>query len=75
MKQGYLMKSMIGMKLLFAILIAIALDGCTFIIKDDHTTKYYGIDDRRGGEYLNQILDKQQQVYQAEEASVGFKKP
>jgi len=46
-------------KAIFAILIAIVLGGCTFIIKDDHAAKYYGIDDRRGGELLNQILDKQ----------------
>lgn len=69
------MKSKIGMKLIFVILIAILLDGCTFIIKDDHATKYYGIDQSRGNEYLNQILDKQQQVYQAEKASVASKSP
>jgi len=69
------MKIMTGIKLIFAILIAIALNGCTFIVKDDHAAKYYGIDDRRGGELLNQILDKQQQVYQSEKASVGSKRP
>jgi hypothetical protein len=69
------MKSMIRMKLLFAILIAIALDGCTFIVKDEYTAKYYGIDEQRGSEYLNQILDKQQQVYCAEKVSVEAKKP
>ena len=25
-------------------LASIALSGCTFIVKDDHTTRYYGID-------------------------------
>ncbi|MBI5050553.1 MAG: hypothetical protein HZC11_06740 [Nitrospirae bacterium] len=69
------MKSIIGMKLIFAILIAILLDGCTFIVKDDHAAKYYGIDEQRGGEYLNQILEKQQQVYQTEKVSVGSKRP
>jgi len=69
------MKSVIGIKLIFAILIAIALNGCTLIVKDDHAAKYYGIDEKRGEEYLNQILDKQQQVYQAEKVSVGSQKP
>lgn len=69
------MKSVTGIKLIFVILIAILLNGCTFIIKDDYTAKYYGIDDRRGGELLNQILDKQQQAYRAEKALVGAKKP
>jgi len=69
------MKSMIGIKFLFAILIAIALNGCTFIVKDDHTTRYYGIDEQRGSECLNQIIDKQQQVYQSEKASAEAKKP
>ena len=53
----------------------LTLNGCTFIVKDDHATKYYGIDQERGSEYLSQILDKQQQVYQAEKASVSSKRP
>ncbi len=48
------------------ILFVIALNGCTFIVKYDHATKYYGIDEQRGNEYLNQILEKQQEVYQVE---------
>ena len=55
-------------------LASIALSGCTFIVKDDHTTRYYGIDEQRGSECLNQILDKQQQVYQSEKASAEAKK-
>ena len=51
------------------------LSGCTFIVKDDHTTRYYGIDEQRGSECLNQILDKQQQVYQSEKALAEAKKP
>jgi len=62
-------------KAIFVILIAIVLDGCTFIIKDDHSAKYYGIDDRRGGELLNQILDKQQQEYEPAKGPLGTKKP
>jgi uncharacterized protein YceK len=62
-------------KVVFAILIALALNGCTFIIKDDHTAKYYGIDERRGSEYLNQILDQQQQTYESAKAPLGTKKP
>jgi len=53
----------------------IALSGCVFIVKDGHVTKYYGIDEKRGSEYVNQIFEKQQQVYQAQEFSVGSKKP
>jgi uncharacterized protein YceK len=75
MKQVYLMKSMPGIRLIFTILIAIVLGGCAFIIKDDHAAKYYGIDQLRGSEYLNQILDKQRQVYQAEKDSIGSKRP
>ena len=55
---------MICNKFIFAILVMIILSGCTFIVKDDNATKYYGIDERRGSEYLNQILDKQQQEYE-----------
>jgi len=69
------MKSMTGIKLIFAILIAIALNGCTFIFKDDHTSKYYGIDERRGEELLNQILNKQQQEYESAKVPLGVKKP
>jgi hypothetical protein len=53
----------------------ITLNGCTFIVKDDHATKYYGIDEQRGSEYLNQILEKQQQVYQSEGNKRDTKKP
>jgi len=56
-------------------LAVIALSSCTFIVKDDHATKYYGIDERRGSEYLNQILDKQQQEYEATKGSLNTKKP
>jgi len=66
---------MIGNRLIFASLAAITLSGCTFIVKDDHAAKYYGIDKQRGSEYLDQILEKQQQVYQAEKTSIGSKKP
>jgi len=57
-----------------ASLAVIVLSGCTFIVKDDHATKYYGIDERRGSEYLNQILDKQQE-YEATKGSLNAKKP
>ena len=50
---------------------AIALSGCAFIVKDDHAAKYYGIDERRGSEYLNQILEKQRQVHDAAKSSLG----
>jgi len=62
-------------KVVFAILIALALNGCTFIIKGDHTAKYYGIGDQRGDELLNQILDQQQQEYESAKAPLGTKKP
>ena len=63
------------MKFILIGLIVIALNGCTFIVKDDLATKYYGIDEQRGSEYLNQILDKQQQVYRSKKASAEAKKP
>lgn len=56
-------------------LVVIALNGCTLIIKDDHATKYYGIDEQRGSEYLNQILEKQQRGYQSEKNKKDTKKP
>ena len=62
-------------KVILVILIVIELNGCTFIIKDDHAAKYYGIDERRGSEYLNQILDQQQQEYESAEAPLSTKKP
>jgi uncharacterized protein YceK len=70
-----MVKKIIVTKIILIGLAAIALNGCTFIVKDDHATKYYGIDEQRGREYLNQILEKQQQAYRAEEVSVGAQKP
>lgn len=66
---------MIGIKAAFIILLAVLLSGCMFIVKDDQAAKYYGIDKKRGDEYLSQILEKQQQVYQAEKTSAGSKRP
>lgn len=68
-------KKVIGSKLIFAFLAVITLSGCTFIVKDDHAVKYYGIDKQRGSEYLNQILEKQQQTYEAAKDTLGAKKP
>ncbi|MFA4888901.1 MAG: hypothetical protein WC628_04940 [Candidatus Omnitrophota bacterium] len=68
-------KEIIVIKLILISLTVITLNGCTFIIKDGRATKYYGIDEQRGSEFLNQILTKQQQVYQAEKASVSAKRP
>lgn len=68
-----MIKKIIVTKFILISLVAIVLSGCTFIVKDDHATKYYGIDEKRGSEYLNQILEKQQQVYQPEKASEGAK--
>ena len=65
----------IVIKLILIGLIAAAFNGCTFIIKEDQAAKYYGIDEQRGSEFLNQILDNQQQAYQAEKASVNAQKP
>jgi len=70
-----MIKQIIIIKFILISVTAIALNGCTFIVKDDHATKYYGIDEQRGSEYLNQILEKQQQVYQSEKASAEAKKP
>jgi hypothetical protein len=66
MNQGYLIKSMTGIKLIFVILMAITLNGCTFIVKDDNLTKYYGADEKRDIEFLHKILDKQQEIYQGQ---------
>jgi len=62
---------MIMVRIIMASLTVIVLSGCTFIVKDDHATKYYGIDEQRGSEFLNQILDKQQQAYQVAKSSVA----
>lgn len=59
-------KSMTGIKLIFAILIVIALNGCTFIVKDGNLTKYYGVNEKRDIEFLNKILGMQQQIYQGQ---------
>jgi len=63
-----MIKRMVVTKFILVGLSLMALDGCTFIVKDDNAEKYYGIDERRGREYLNLVLDKQQQVYQEEKA-------
>lgn len=70
-----MIKEIIVIKFILISSIAIVFNGCTFIVKDDHAAKYYGIDEQRGSEFLNQILGKQQQAYRAEEVSVGAKKP
>jgi len=59
-----MIKETIIIKLILISLIAVALNGCTFIIKDENSTTYYGIDEKRGSEVLNKILDKQQEAYQ-----------
>ena len=61
-----MLKEIIVIKLILISLTAITLNGCTFIVKDDYAAKYYGIDEQRGSEFLNQILDKQQEVYQGQ---------
>ena len=70
-----MIKEIITKEFIFISLAAMAISGCTFIVKDDHATKYYGIDEQRGSEYLNQILEKQQQVYQAKKSTAGAEKP
>ena len=70
-----MVKEIIVTKIILIGLAAMALNGCTFIVKDDHAAKYYGIDEQRGSEYLNKILEKQQQVYQSEEVTAEAKKP
>ncbi|MDP3041671.1 MAG: hypothetical protein Q8N62_02920 [Candidatus Omnitrophota bacterium] len=57
-------KSMTGIKLIFAIIIAIACNGCTFIVKDDNLIKYYGVNEKRDIEFLNKILGIQQEISQ-----------
>lgn len=68
-----MIKELFVKKFILISLTAIVLSGCTFIVKEDRATKYYGIDEQRGSEFLNQILDKQQQVHQSEKASMGAK--
>ncbi|MDD3087278.1 MAG: hypothetical protein PHP89_01790 [Candidatus Omnitrophica bacterium] len=41
----------------------IASSGCTFIIKDEQVSRYYGIDEPRGKEFLDKIEKKQQEIY------------
>lgn len=55
-------------KLLVLAWMAPVLSGCVFILKDDPSVQYYGIDQQRGNEYLSQVMDKQEQVYQAGKA-------
>lgn len=61
-----MIKDIISIKLILICLIAVGLNGCTFIIKNDNSIKYYGIDEKRGSEVLNKILDKQQEAYQGQ---------
>lgn len=61
-----MIKEIIVIKFIVISLTAIVLNGCTFIIKDGSSTKYYGVDEKRGSEVLNKILDKQQEIYQAQ---------
>lgn len=75
MRAEKMIKEIIVIKFILISSIAIVFNGCTFIVKDDNATKYYGIDQQRGSEYLSQILDKQQQVYQSEKVVAETKKP
>jgi hypothetical protein len=68
-------KERIMARIIIISLAVIMLSGCTFVIKDDHAVKYYGIDDKRGNELLNQILARQQQEYEAANGLLGAKKP
>lgn len=64
-----MIKKVCLLRLMLVSLPLIVLNGCAFIVKDDYATKYYGIDEQRGSEYLNKILEKQQQVYKTERSA------
>jgi len=61
-----MIKDAVVMKLILISLTAVTFSGCTFIFKDGNTIRYYGIDEKRDIEFLNKILDKQQEIYQAQ---------
>ncbi len=65
-----MIKKIIVVRFVLLLLIAVMLNGCTFIVENEHAIKYYGIDEQCGSEYLIQVLDKQQQVYRTREASM-----
>ncbi len=51
------------------------LSGCTFMIKGEHQSKYYGVNEQRDNEFLDQILQRQEEIYQARKISLGNKNP
>lgn len=57
-----MMKAAVVIKLIIVSFIAVTLNGCTFIVKDDNATKYYGADEKRDIEFLHKILDMQQEL-------------
>jgi hypothetical protein len=58
------MAKIISKTCVLVILALMSANGCTFITTDEFKTSFYGIDERRGSEYLNKVLEKQRQVYQ-----------
>jgi len=62
-------KSAVVTKVVLISLAAMLASGCTFIVKGEQATKYYGIDEERGSELLGQLEGKQQDAQAAETVS------
>jgi len=55
-------KKRMVLNLLVIGLAAVALSGCTLIVKGENSTKYYGIDEERGSQLLSQVEGNQQET-------------
>jgi len=56
-------KKIIILQAILLVFTLISSSGCTFIIKDEQVSRYYGIDEPRGREFLEKIEKKQQEIY------------
>lgn len=53
-------------KFVLVVLMGLFLTGCALIVKDDNQVKYYGIDEKNGSDFLNNLLQKQEEFYQSQ---------
>jgi len=50
------------MKKLILAILAVALSGCVFIVKDGDKEKYYGVKEDQGKEIMQQVTTRQEEV-------------
>jgi uncharacterized protein YceK len=50
------------MKKLLLAFIALSLSGCVFVVKDGEKVKYYGVNEDKGSEIMQQVTTRQEEM-------------